>query len=71
MKKLAMTAGSILASVAAFAEGEVTLPIDASSFTGYINAGKTAIVSVLTAGAVIMVCFVSWKWLKKAFNKAG
>lgn len=65
-----MAACAACASVAAFAEGEATTGITSALVTPYITEGKTQIVAVLTAGAVIMGAFFVWGLIKRALNRS-
>lgn len=65
--KALMTAAGVLGTCAAFAEGE-TSGVAATLVTPYITDGKTQIIAVLTAGAVIVGAFFVWRLIKKALN---
>lgn len=72
MNKKILAVGS-LASLAApvFAEGGSNpLAGVETAMTGYITTAQTSIVTVLTAGAVIVGCFFLWKVLKRALNSS-
>lgn len=66
--KALTTAAGVLATCAAFAEGGEASGISATLVTPYITDGKTQIVAVLTAGAVIVGAFFVWRLIKKALN---
>jgi len=60
-----------LTSVAAFAEDALTgTGISADLVTPYITEGKTAIIAVLTAGAVIVGAFYIWGLIKRAVYRS-
>lgn len=71
MHKKILAVGS-LATLAApvFAAGENPLSAVETAMTGYITTAQTSIVTVLTAGAVIVGCFFLWKILKRALNSS-
>ena len=66
----ALVLGALVASASAFAEGEVTSGITSQLVTPYITDGKTQILAVLTAGAVIVGAFFVWGLIKKALNRS-
>lgn len=63
-----MMAAGVLGTCAAFAEG-ATSGVAATLVTDYITDGKTQVIAVLTAGAVIVGAFFVWRLIKKALNK--
>lgn len=53
----------------ALAEGTGT-GVTSALVTDYITEGKTQIIAVLTAGAVIMGAFYVWGLIRRALNKS-
>lgn len=66
-----VAASAACASVVAFAaEGDGATGVTSALVTPYITEGKTQIVAVLTAGAVIMGAFFVWGLIKRALNRS-
>lgn len=70
--KCTAIAASMLAPAALFAEGEVTNPLAdlTTQATGYVDQGKTVVITILTAGLVIVAAFFIWRLIKKGISAA-
>ena len=76
------TVAGLMTAGAAFAEGEGSGGIDVTAATGALTQMETAVkgyftsatpivVGLIGLGLVIVLCFVGWKLIKRATNKAG
>lgn len=69
-KKLTTAMVALATAVPVFAEGESPSGMSAieSTLKGYIESAGTSVVSLLTAGAVIVGAFYLWRVLKRALG---
>lgn len=71
LKKSSLALAFASASAVALAEGAAgATGITSDLVTTYITEGKTQIIAVLTAGAVIVGAFFVWGLIKKALNRS-
>lgn len=70
LRKSTLALAIASASAVALAEGAAEATgVTSALVTDYITEGKTQIVAVLTAGAVIVGAFFVWGLVKKALNR--
>lgn len=68
--KVSLALACMATSAIALAEGEQTSGVTSTLVTPYITDGKTQILAVLTAGAVIVGAFFVWGLVKKALKSS-